>query len=82
MRKLRNVTITLDDTVARWVRLEAARANTSVSRFVGDLVADRMRQSHEYEAAMERYLSVKPRAISKGRQYPRRDKVHDRASLR
>jgi hypothetical protein len=80
--KLRNVTITLDETVARWARLEAARANTSVSRFLGDLLADRMRQSHEYEAAMERYLSVKPRAISKGRRYPRREQLHDRASLR
>jgi hypothetical protein len=82
VRKLKNVTITLDDTVARWARLEAARENTSVSRFVGDLLAERMRGSHAYDAAMERYLSVKPRAISKGRPYPSRDELHDRAGLR
>jgi len=82
VRKLKNVTITLDDTVARWARLEAARENTSVSRFVGDLLAERMRGSQAYDAAMERYLSVKPRAISKGRPYPSRDELHDRAGLR
>jgi hypothetical protein len=79
---LKNVTITLEDSVARWARLEAARENTSVSRFVGDLLAERMRQRQEYEAAMEHYLSVKPRAISKGRPYPRREELHERPNLR
>jgi hypothetical protein len=82
VRRLKNVTITLDDAVARWARLEAARENTSVSRFVGELLAERMRGSHAYDAAMEQYLSVKPRAISKGRSYPKRGELHDRASLR
>jgi hypothetical protein len=35
-----------------------------------------------YDVAMERYLSVRPRAISKGRPYPKRDELHDRANLR
>ena len=82
MRRLKNVTITLEDGVARWARMRAARENTSVSRFVGELLADQMRQHEQYEAAMESYLSVKPRAISKGRPYPRREALHDRASLR
>lgn len=82
MRRLRNVTITLDESVARWARLEAARENTSVSRFLGSLLEERMRQGQEYEAAMNRYLSIKPRDISSGLQYPRRDDLHDRATLR
>ena len=82
MRKLKNVTITVDEVVARWARLEAARANTSVSRFVGDLLEERMRQDQEYDVAMERYLSVKPRVISKRRSYPRREELHDRPGLR
>ena len=82
MRKLKNVTITLDEAVARWARLEAARENTSVSRFVGELLAERMRHGHAYDAAMERYLSVKPRAISNGKPYPQRDELHDRTGLR
>ncbi len=82
MRKLKNVTITLDEQVARWARLEAAHENTSVSRFVGELLADRMRGSQVYDAAMERYLSVKPRAVSNGHPCPTRDELHDRADLR
>jgi len=82
MRKLKNVTITLDEPVARWARLEAARENTSVSRFVGELLAERMRGSQTYDAAMDRYLSVKPRAVSSDRPYPTRDELHDRAGLR
>jgi hypothetical protein len=81
MRKLKNVTITLDETVARWARLEAARENTSVSRFVGDLLAERMRHAQAYDA-VEHYLSVKPRAISNGKPYPRREELHDRTGLR
>ena len=82
MRKLKNVTITVDEAVARWMRLEAARENTSVSRFVGDLLEQRMRHDPEYDAAMERYLSVKPRDISRGRRYPQREELHDRSRLR
>jgi hypothetical protein len=82
MARLKNVTITLDEAVARWARLEAARENRSVSRFVGELLAQRMRHDEEYDAAMERYLSLRPRAISKGRRYPRREELHDRAGLR
>lgn len=82
MGKLKNVTITLDEEVARWARLEAARANTSVSRFVGELLAGRMRGRAAYDAAMKRYLSVSPRVISGSRPYPTRDELHDRPSLR
>ncbi len=35
---MRNVTITLEDEVARWVRVWAVEHDTSVSQFVGDLV--------------------------------------------
>ena len=82
VRKLKNVTIAVDETVARWTRREAARENTSVSRFVGDLLKQRMCHDHEYKALMERYLSVKPRDISKGRRYPQREGLHERSGLR
>lgn len=82
MRRLRNVTITLEDDVARWARLEAARENMSVSRFVGDVLAERMRREQDYETAMERYLAVKPRNVSGGRSYPSRADLHDRSAVR
>ncbi len=32
---MRNVTVTMEDAVADWARMEAARRNTSVSRLIG-----------------------------------------------
>lgn len=41
-RNLRNVTVTLEEDVAQWARIEAARRDTSVSRLLGELVKERM----------------------------------------
>jgi hypothetical protein len=54
----------------------------SVSRFVGDVLAERMRREQEYETAMERYLAVKPRNVSGGRSYPSRADLHERSAVR
>lgn len=40
--RLRNVTVTLEEDVAQWARIEAARRDTSVSRLLGELLKDRM----------------------------------------
>ena len=40
--RLRNVTVTLEEEVAQWARIEAARRDTSVSRLLGELLKDRM----------------------------------------
>lgn len=39
---LRNVTVTLEEDVAQWARIEAARRDTSVSRLLGELLKERM----------------------------------------
>jgi len=41
-RQLRNVTVTLEEDVARWARIEAACRDTSVSRLLGELLKERM----------------------------------------
>jgi hypothetical protein len=41
-RHLRNVTVTLEEDVAQWARVEAARQDTSVSRLLGALLKQRM----------------------------------------
>jgi hypothetical protein len=79
--KLRNVTITLQEDVARWARLEAARNDTSVSRFLGDILQQRMAEQDEYDRAMRRALGRKPFMKSDGR-YLSRDEAHDRGRLR
>ncbi len=40
-RRLRNVTVTLEEDVAQWARIEAARLDTSVSRLLGELLKER-----------------------------------------
>lgn len=36
---MKNVTITLDERLAKWARVEAAKAGKSLSRWIGDLVS-------------------------------------------
>jgi hypothetical protein len=40
--RLRNVTVTLEEDVAQWARIEAARQDTSVSRLLGEILKERM----------------------------------------
>jgi len=39
---MRNVTITLEEEVALWIRIEAAKQETSVSRLVGEMLREHM----------------------------------------
>jgi hypothetical protein len=57
---MKNVTVTMEDSVADWARIEAARRNTSVSRLVGEMLAEKMRRDDAYERAMREALEFKP----------------------
>ena len=74
---MKNVTVTMEDSVAEWARLEAARRNTSVSRLVGELLAEKMRHDDAYERAMREALEFKSWGSSDGR-YPTREESHER----
>jgi hypothetical protein len=79
--KLRNVTVTLEEPVARWARIEAARKDTSVSRLLGAILKERMLDNEGYERAMRRSLARKSFLKTEGR-YLSREEAHDRAGLR
>jgi hypothetical protein len=79
--KLRNITITLEETVARWARIEAARKDVSVSRLLADLLRAQMTDEAEYEAAMREALAREPFFQSTG-PYLTREEAHDRQRLR
>jgi len=81
MTKLRNVTVTLEEDVARWARIEAAQKETSVSRYLGELLKERMLEKGAYDGAMRRALARKPFLKTNGR-YLSREEAHDRARLR
>lgn len=76
---LRNVTITLDEDVARWARIRAAERETSVSRLVGELLREKMLSEQSYEAAMREYMARPARRLRKtATRYPRRADLHGR----
>lgn len=79
---MKNVTITLDEKTAAWARVQAARRGMSLSRFLGELLQEKMQDSREYEAAMRRFFAVKPRNLSDGKPLPKRDELYDRKVLR
>ncbi|TAM45907.1 MAG: CopG family transcriptional regulator [Gammaproteobacteria bacterium] len=79
---MKNVTITLDEKVAQWVRIWAAKHHSSVSRLVGELLEQRMREERGYETAMKQFLAARPVPLKSGGRYPARDELHDRKLLR
>ena len=80
---MKNVTITLPDDLARWLRVRAAEDDRSVSRWIADLLAGMRRGEDGYEAAMREFLSVEPRRMEwvDGRR-PTREELYDRPCLR
>jgi hypothetical protein len=76
---MKNVTVTMEDSVADWARIEAARRNTSVSRLVGEMLAEKMRHDDAYERAMREALEFKSWGASDGR-YLTRDEIYDRGT--
>ena len=75
---MRNVTITLEDDVARWVRIRAAEQDTSVSRLIGEFLKQTMLQEQDFDAAKARFLEVELRPLKHSGSYPARDELHER----
>lgn len=80
---MKNVTITLDEEVARWARIRAAERDTSLSRLVGEMLREKMLAESNYKTSMQNYLARSPRVLKKtGDKYPDREALHDRQILR
>lgn len=80
---MKKITVTLKEDVARWARIKAAKQDKSLSKFLGDLLEERMRHESDYEAARRRFMAGKPFAFRKpGEKRPTRDDIHDRKDLR
>ena len=76
---MRKVTITLDEETARWVRIEAAKLGTSVSRLVGGMLTERMKREATYERARRSYSNRSSTVLkAPGSAYPARSEIHSR----
>ena len=79
--RLRNITITLEEDLARWAKVEAARRDTSVSRLLAGILKEQMVENGEYERAMQEALAREPFLSSEG-PYLTREEAHERERLR
>jgi hypothetical protein len=74
-----NVTIKVDETVAAWARVWAAKQGTSMSRMLGEMLREKMERDEGYERAMEAWLAFEPQPLRRpGERLPSRDSLHDR----
>jgi len=80
---MKNITITLDENTASWVRIAAARHDSSVSRYIAEMLEAKMRESNDYANARRRFFERGPSMINDPRSaLPGRESLHDRSDLR
>jgi len=79
---VKNVTVTLDEETARWARVEAARRDMSLSKYLREVLEEQRRRDDEYVAAKRSFLSRMHSGPKWGGPYPSREEIHDRHSLR
>ena len=79
---MKNVTVTMNEDALEWVRIRAARKNSSVSRYLGELVEQARSRDGVYERSMRAALKFQPLAFPKQARYLSRDEANDRAGLR
>ena len=63
---MKNLTITVEDGVLEWARVEAAKRGSSVSRMVGEMLAEKMRHEDAYAQAMRDALRFESWGVSDG----------------
>jgi hypothetical protein len=79
---MKNVTVTMEENALEWVRVIAARNNTSVSRYLGQLVEQARAHDGAYERSMRVALKFRPLPFPENTRYLSRDEANDRAGLR
>jgi hypothetical protein len=80
---MKNLTITLPDDVARRLRIEAAKAGKSMSRYVADLVGRQPASTAVQREALDRFLAGPPMDLTDAAgRAPRRADLYDADDLR
>jgi hypothetical protein len=75
---MKNVTITLEENVAKWAKVWAAKHDSSLSRMLGNELKTKMKLDQDYDRAKESFLSKKPKLLSSpGDKYPTRECLYD-----
>lgn len=75
---MKNITVTLPDETALWVRVWAAKMDESVSSALAHLIEEIKNEEEGRQTAFGEFMGKGPRRISDGTPYPTRDSIHDR----
>lgn len=76
---MKNVTVTLPEDTAQWVRVWAAEQGKSVSAALADLIDEQRHDRERREHALNQFQSVPPVVLGQlGQPYPSRDSLHER----
>jgi hypothetical protein len=73
---MKNVTITMNKEIAKWALNESAKRNTSVSRLVDEMQAQKMASDYSFERAKIEALTFKSCGNSSD-SYMARDEIYD-----
>ncbi len=79
---MKSVSVTMAEDALEWVRVKAARDNTSISRYLGQLVEQARARDGIYERSMRAALKFRPLAFPKNTRYLSRDEANGRAGIR
>jgi hypothetical protein len=76
---MKNVTITLEEEVARWARVWAAERGTSVSRILGETLKEKMQKESSYGRSQASYFSRQAKPLKSRKQaYSKREELYER----
>lgn len=80
-----NVTISADEEILQRARVEAARRNISLSRFMSEIFKEKFAEKDAYELAMQDFFSrepyLDPAPREDGRCWPARHELYDRKTI-
>ena len=80
-KRLTKIAVRIDEKLAEWSELDAAKEGIGLRRFFARLVRSHIRSNDAYQNAMRRALSRRPFLKSDSR-YLSREEAHDRARTR
>ncbi len=75
---MKNITISLPEQTARWIRVWAAEQNKSVSAALAELIEQTKRVRRSGKLSLKSFFGSGPADLSGGKPYPPRESLHER----
>jgi hypothetical protein len=75
---MKNITISVEENIARWARVKAAKRGVSLSKMISELLEKQMEQEQGYQRSMAEFLTREPEPIKKSSSaYPKREELYE-----